>query len=335
VQVRRLEDKLGIHGSPTCELQFDDAPAKLIGERQRGLITYVMALMNGARIGIAAQSLGIAEAAFRVARNYASKRKQFNMAIDQLPAVREMLVRMALDIKAARTLTYFASLCVDIEHGALRAQQRDDLDAAAVKQARTEARRYKRFNDLLTPMCKYYASEMCNRVANEAISVLGGSGYMKDYSVERHWRDARITNIYEGTSQMQIVAASRGVTSGTAGSIIDDLLDRPWNPPAAALVEMVRDSKAQLDECVEFVKGQSQDYIDLHGRRLVDMAITLLVGALFCEQAADSREREQLARLWLAERLPELHRDMMLVRSGDRTVITDFGSIVGDIPELV
>src|SRR5664280_3553801 len=149
VRVRRLEDKLGIHGSPTCELFFDDAPAKLIGERQRGLITYVMSLMNGARIGIAAQSLGIGEAAYRVARDYAHSRRQFETAIENFPAVRELLVDMSLDVQAARTLTYYAAFCVDIELGALRKLELGDTSALtpeAKKELRTVSRKYKGYN---------------------------------------------------------------------------------------------------------------------------------------------------------------------------------------------
>jgi alkylation response protein AidB-like acyl-CoA dehydrogenase len=238
VEIRRLEHKLGIHASPTCELFFNDAPAKLIGSRQRGLISYVMSLMNGARIGIAAQSLGIAEAAFRAARSYAHTRKQFGRSIDQMAPVREMLTSMATDIAAARSLTYHASLCVDIERGALRTLEDDNAEKDAKKQAKADSRKLKRVNGLLTPLSKYYASEMCVRVANDAVSVLGGSGYMTDYPVERHLRDARITTIYEGTSQMQIVAAVRGVTSGAAASIVEELIDRDWPDELTPQVEI-------------------------------------------------------------------------------------------------
>src|SRR5512136_3500003 len=171
VKVRRLEEKLGIHGSPTCELFFDDAPALLVGQRQRGLITYVMSLMNGARVGIAAQSLGIGEAAYRVAREYASKRKQFGLEIDRIPAVRELLVDMSVDLQAARALTYHASFSVDLETGTARAiegRAAGDEDGRRLQQ---EARWLKRVNAMLTPMSKYLASEMSMRVANGAVAV--------------------------------------------------------------------------------------------------------------------------------------------------------------------
>lgn len=226
VKIRRIEDKLGIHGSPTCEIFFDDAPARLIGDRKRGLITYVMALMNGARIGIAAQSLGIGESALRAARDYAHSRKQYGTAIENLPAVRDLLVASNLDLQGARVLTYFASWSVDREDGAGRRMRSPDApsgdDLAAL---RAQEKKYRAWNKLLTPLAKYYSSEMSMRVSNAAMAVLGGSGYMKDYPVERHLRDSRITTIYEGTSQLQVVAAAPAVLGGTLKDIVESLLD--------------------------------------------------------------------------------------------------------------
>jgi len=277
VKIRRLEDKLGIHGSPTCEIFFDDAPAKLIGERQRGLVTYVWSLMNGARVGIAAQSLGIAEAAFRVARDYAHHRRQFGTAVENFPALRELISDMQVDIQAARAITYHAGFCVDVEYGALRKLAFGEVsDKDEQKRLKTDSRRYKRLNAMLTPMSKYYASEMSMRVANGAVSVLGGSGYMRDYPVERHLRDSRITTIYEGTTQLQVAAAVRGVSSGTAGGLVTELLDRDWPDELAALAEQLAQANELLAECVAFVKEQpGTEYTDLMGRRLVDMAMHL------------------------------------------------------------
>ncbi|MDP6380501.1 MAG: acyl-CoA dehydrogenase family protein, partial [Phycisphaerae bacterium] len=206
IRVRRIEEKMGIHGSPTCELQFNDAPTQLVGERRRGLVTYVMALMNGARIGIAAQSLGIAEAAIREARVYAYHRQQFGRRIEEFPAVADLLVEMRLQIEAARALLYETSMVVDREYGLLRkmAGIEDSAERAAVNK---EQKKCKRLAALLTPLAKYWCSEMANRVTHDAVSILGGSGYMKDYPVEQYLRDARITSIYEGTSQLQVLAA--------------------------------------------------------------------------------------------------------------------------------
>ena len=334
VKVRRLENKLGIHGSPTCEIFFDDAPAKLIGSRQRGLITYVMSLMNGARIGIAAQAIGIAEAAYRTARDYARSRRQFEQPIENFPAVRELLVNMSLDLQAARALTYQSSFCVDLEYGALRKLKAGVEDKALQKQLRGDSRKYGRYNKMLTPMSKYYASEMCVRVANDAVSVLGGSGYMKDYPVERHLRDARITTIYEGTSQLQVVAAVAGVISGTAETVLEELIKRPtrgqspagrWPAHLDGLIDQLRQGTALLTEAIAFVKEQSSaSYRDLYARKLVDIALYLIIGAIFCDHAAVSERKLAVARRWLAWRMPEVRMLKEQICSGERSIVENF-----------
>ena len=331
VKVRRLEHKLGINGSPTCEIFFDHAPAKLIGQRQRGLITYVMSLMNGARLGIAAQSLGIGEAACRAARDYALTRKQFGVAIDQLPAVRDLLVDMSVDLQAARALTYYAAFCVDLERGLeRRLEAKLDSDPEAVKRVRNESRKYKNVNKILTPMAKYYASEMSMRVANSAMAVLGGSGYMKDYPVERLVRDSRITTIYEGTSQLQVVAAIGGVMNGGLAEIVGEVLGaRDWPAAVAPLAAQVREGLAALEAAVAYVKERpdSNTYRDLYARKLVDLAIDLLVGALFCGQAAAGERKLAVARRWIGERLPQVRALKERVCSGETLTLTDFEAL--------
>ncbi len=334
VRVRRLEDKLGIHGSPTCEIFFDNAPAKLIGERQRGLITYVMSLMNGARIGIAAQSLGIAEAAYRQARRFAGTRRQFDTAIENFPAVRELLARMSTEIQAARALTYLGSFSVDLEYGALKKLEFGNVEDKDEKKAlKKESRKYGRYNKMLTPMSKYYASEMSMRVTNDAIAVLGGSGYMKDYPLERHLRDARITTIYEGTSQLQVMAAVAGVISGTCKTLLEEMLQKDWPEDIAPLVERVREGISLMDEATEFVKSQpAKSFRDLHARRLVDIGVYLIVAALFCEHATDREEKKAVAKYWLAWRLPEVRMLTEQVKSGDVSPVENFDAIATAAP---
>jgi alkylation response protein AidB-like acyl-CoA dehydrogenase len=358
VKIRRLENKLGIHGSPTCEIVFADAPAKLIGERQRGLITYVMSLMNGARIGIAAQSLGIAEAAYRVARDYAHNRKQFDTAIENFPAVRELLVDMSIDLQAARALTYHASFCVDLEYGALRKLEFGNVtDEAAIKALRADSRKYGRYNKLLTPMVKYFASEMSMRVANSAMAVLGGSGYMKDYPVERHLRDSRITTIYEGTSQLQIVAAVAGTTSGTCQTLVGELISRPstssdfgelnragrselvedrsWPDELAPMVEQIREGLKLLEQAVAFVKGKGGTaYRDLYARKLVDVGVVLVVAALFCDHASAADRKKAVARRWLTDKMPEVRKNVEQICSGDLSVVEEFEVLAGPVPTV-
>lgn len=336
VRVRHLEEKLGIHGSPTCELVFDDTPARLIGERQRGLITYVMALMNGARVGIAAQSLGIAEAAFRLARVYAHTRQQFGGPIERLPAVAEMVTEMKIAIEAARALTYETSRICDIENNNLRILETvPDISKEEQKERKQLARTLKRVNGMLTPMSKYYASEMCVQVANDAIQVLGGSGYMKDYAAERYLRDARITTIYEGTSQLQIVAAVRGVASGSFESYVADFEAKSYHDQLLdALKEQLIEGRKRVQEAIQFTKGQSTNYLDLAGRRLVDSAIVCIVGHLLLGQASVNERKRRVARRFIETRLPELEAKCRQVLSGDLSPLEEYEILAGPVPSL-
>ncbi|MBN2314145.1 MAG: acyl-CoA dehydrogenase family protein, partial [Sedimentisphaerales bacterium] len=356
VKVRRLEDKLGIHGSPTCELFFNDAPAKLIGERQRGLITYVMSLMNGARIGIAGQSMGIAEAAYRVARDYAATRRQFGMVIEKLPAVRDMLIDMKIAIEAGRALLYETSRVVDMEIGFLKQLETNPPeDKAEEKQFKNNSRKYKRIAAMLTPMSKYYCSEMCNTIAYDAIQVLGGSGYMRDYPCERYARDARITTIYEGTTQLQIVAAVRGVCSGTTEKFITELAEQEYGEDVKDLLDMLSTGMEQLKETIPFVKEQGNEYMDLYGRAIVDIAIDLINGYLLCGQASTKVEMDvpvaengaadrgkmipmkkrkaMLARRYITKNAPRITALTELIRSGDKSTFTDYEALIGPVPE--
>jgi len=335
VKVRRLENKIGIHGSPTCELFFDNAPAKLIGERQRGLITYVMSLMNGARIGIASQSLGIGEAAYRVARDYAHSRKQFNTAIENFPAVRDLLVDMSIDVQAARALTYYAAFSVDMEAGlGARVESGHVTNPDELKKLRTDARTHKGYNKVLTPMAKYYSSEMSMRVSNSSMAVLGGSGYMKDYAVERHLRDSRITTIYEGTSQLQVVAAVAGVMTGTVNEIVNNILAaRPATGERVALVEKIQEGLKLLGEAVTFIKAQNGNaYRDLYARKLVDIGIYLVIGSLFCDHAAVNPKKLAVAKRWMGDKIPQIRMLKEWICAGDSSTLTDFETLAGPLP---
>ena len=334
VRVRHLESKLGIHGSPTCELVFEDTPARLIGERQRGLITYVMALMNGARVGIAAQSLGVAEAAFRLARIYAHTRHQFGGPIERLPAVAEMVADMQIAIEAARALAYETSRICDRENNNLRILELGlSRDKDEEKDRKQRARLLKRVNGMLTPMSKYYCSEMACRVANQAIQVLGGSGYMKDYAAERYMRDARITTIYEGTSHVQVVAAVRGVASGSFDNYVADFEKTDLvDPLLAELKQKLIEARGRVAQAVQFVKGKSTSYLDLAGRRLVDSAIVVIVGHLLLGQGAASERKKRVARRFIETRLPLLRADLETVLSGDASAMDEYELLAGPVP---
>ena len=336
IKVRHLENKLGIHGSPTCELVYDDAPAKLIGERQRGLITYVMALMNGARVGIAAQSLGIAEAAYRLARNYAHSRKQFGVAIERLPAVAEMLIDMKIELEAARAITYETCRLCDVENNNLRVLEIGGVtDKDELKRRRTLARSVKRVNGMMTPISKYYASEMCVDLADRTIQVLGGSGYMKDYPAERYLRDSRITTIYEGTSQLQCVAAVRGISSGAFEKWVADKEEMNYSDERLMdLKRQLLDAKDTMMKAVACTKERGNEYMDLSGARLVDSAITIIGGHLFLGQAVQNERKRQVARRYIESRLPKLRADCDRVCSGDASPMENMELLAGPVPVL-
>jgi len=336
VRVRHLEHKLGIHGSPTCELVYDDVPARLIGERQRGLVTYVMSLMNGARVGIAAQSLGIAEAAFREARRYAHTRKQFGVPIERLPAVAELIVDMKVHIEAARALTYETSRVCDLENNNLRVLEfNKPTDPEELKRRKADARTLKRLNSMLTPMSKYYASEMAVKVANDALQVLGGSGYMQDYPVERYLRDARITTIYEGTTQLQIVAAVRGVCSGAFEKHVEEFEKHEYDDALlAGLKAKLVEGRQLVLKGIAFIKERGTEYMDLHGRRLVDSAIAVLIGHLFLRQAVANERKRQVAKRFIEQAMPTLRRDIEVVCSGDQMPVQEYEVLAGPVPAL-
>ena len=284
VNVRRIEDKMGIHGSPTCELVFNNAKAEICGDRRLGLIKYVMALMNGARLGIATQSVGIQDAAWREATAYAAERRQFGRNIDSFPAVYQMLAVMKAKIEASRSLLYETSRYVDIYKS---------LDAIAkvrtlTPEERQESKRYSRLADALTPISKGMTSEFANQNTYDSIQIHGGSGFMRDYACERLYRDARITSIYEGTTQLQVVAALRYVTSGVYSQYVKDMLatlpESDIKSAIAALVEKLDAMTAHVMELKE------TELIDFCGRRLMESAAYCVMCTLLLRDSIETPE---------------------------------------------
>ncbi|MBP8850645.1 MAG: acyl-CoA dehydrogenase family protein, partial [Breznakibacter sp.] len=277
VIVRRLENKMGIKGSPTCELVFKDAPAELVGSRKMGLIKYVMALMNGARLGIGAQSVGVSESAYREALNYANERKQFGKSIIQFPAVYEMLATMKAKLDASRTLLYETSRLVDIYKCYMAISEKRSLE----KDEKEDMKKYQRLADFFTPLLKGMSSEYCNQLAYDAIQIHGGSGFMKDYPVERIYRDARITSIYEGTTQLQVVAAIRGVTTDGYLERIREYEAMDLKPELHGYRRTLIGMTEEYAKAVKMVTDvKDQEYLDLHARRLVEMAGNIIMGYL-------------------------------------------------------
>lgn len=277
VTVRRIENKMGIKGSPTCELVFKNAKAELCGARRMGLIKYVMALMNGARLGIAAQSVGVSEAAYREALSYAHDRKQFGKPIIEFPAVFEMISLMKAKLDASRSLLYETTRFVDV----YKIYEDIARERSLTPEERQEMRKYQRLADAFTPMAKGMGSEFCNQNAYDAVQVHGGSGFMKDYACERIYRDARITSIYEGTTQLQVVAAIRHVTTGTYLNQINAYAAEEYAPETSELKERLVKMTALYEEALKtVVDNKNTEYTDFHARRLVEMAGHIIMGYL-------------------------------------------------------
>ena len=297
VTVRRIENKLGIKGSPTCELVFKNAPAKLIGERRMGLIKYVMSLMNGARLGVGAQSTGISEAAYREAYKYACERRQFGKAIIEFPAVYEMLAVMKAKLQASRAILYETTRFVDIykSYGFIAETRK------LTPEERQEMKKYQRYADMFTPVLKMMSSEYCNQNAYDAIQIHGGSGYMKEYPVERIYRDARITTIYEGTSQLQTVAAIRYVTTGAYLAKIREYEAEETAPEFATLRKTLVDMAAQYEQACALVHGHDTSYVDFHARRLVEMAGHIIMGWLLVLDAQRCSDFTKSARVFIGK----------------------------------
>ena len=297
MKVRRIENKLGIKGSPTCELVFTDAPAELVGDRRMGLIKYVMSLMNAARLGIGAQSVGLCEAAYREALKYAHERRQFGKDIIKFPAISEMLSNMRARLHGARALLYETSRFVEVYKQYTHISHERSLEAAE----RQEMKYYNRLADAFTPLVKLFASEYANSLAYDSIQIHGGSGFMKDYACERLYRDARIMNIYEGTSQLQVVAAINGVTKGTFMEQIVRYEEQQYTEAMLPIVEKLKALRARVEAMVEHVETISKDapqFKDFHARRLVESVGHIIITYLLAQQASQVEEYASDAKLF-------------------------------------
>ena len=287
VNVRRIENKLGIHGSPTCELVYKNAKAELCGDRKLGLIKYVMALMNGARLGIAAQSVGISQAAYNEGLAYAKDREQFGKAIINFPAVYDMLALMKAKLDAGRALLYQCSRYVDV-YKAL-----DDIarERKLTPEERQEQKKYAKLADSLTPLAKGMNSEYCNQNTFDALQIHGGSGFMMDYPIQRYYRDARITNIYEGTTQLQVVAAIRYVTNGSYLAQMREFETAEVSAEMQALQARAAKMADKFEEAVNHVKeAKDQEFHDLCARHLMEMAADVIMLHLLLRNATVAPE---------------------------------------------
>lgn len=287
VTVRHIEHKLGIHGSPTCELVFKNAKAELCGSTRMGLIKYVMALMNGARLGIAAQSVGVEQEAYNEGLAYAKERMQFGKKIISFPAVYDMLSRMKAKLDAGRSLLYQTARYVDLY------KELEDIgrDRKLTPEERQELKKWNRLADAFTPLAKGTNSEWANQNAYDAISIHGGSGFIMEYKSQRLFRDARIFSIYEGTTQLQVVAAIRYITNGTYLNIMKEMLQGEVSESLKPLQERVAKLVATYEACLDKVKaGANQDEHDFLGRRLYDMTADIVASLLILDDATRAPE---------------------------------------------
>lgn len=287
VTVRHIEHKLGIHGSPTCELVFKNAKAELCGSTRMGLIKYVMALMNGARLGIAAQSVGVEQEAYNEGLAYAKERMQFGKKIISFPAVYDMLSRMKAKLDAGRSLLYQTARYVDL----YKALEDVGRDRKLTPEERQELKKWNRLADAFTPLAKGTNSEWANQNAYDAISIHGGSGFIMEYKSQRLFRDARIFSIYEGTTQLQVVAAIRYITNGTYLNIMKEMLQGEVSESLKPLQERVAKLVATYEACLDKVKaGANQDEHDFLGRRLYDMTADIVASLLILDDATRAPE---------------------------------------------
>ena len=287
VDVRHIEHKLGIHGSPTCELTYKNAKAELCGSTRLGLIKYVMALMNGARLGIAAQSVGVEQEAYNEALAYAKERAQFGKKIINFPAVYDMLSLMKAKLDAGRSILYQTARYVDI----YKALEDIARDRTLTPEERKEMKLYSRLADAFTPLAKVMNSEYANQNAYDAISVHGGSGFIMEYKCQRLFRDARIFSIYEGTTQLQVVAAIRYVTNGTYLGIIKEMLEKEVAPEFQTLKERVAKMVEKYEDAINYVKAAgNNDLHDFLARRLYEMTAEIIMSLLILDDATRAPE---------------------------------------------
>lgn len=297
VDVRHIENKLGIHGSPTCELVYKNAKAELCGDRRLGLIKYVMSLMNGARLGIAAQSVGLEQEAYDQAVSYARDRKQFGEAIINFPAVYDMLSRMKAKLDASRAILYQTSRYVDI----YKTLEDISRERKLTGDERKEMKKYSRLADAFTPLGKGMTSEFANQSAYDCVSVHGGSGFIMEYKAQRLLRDARIFSIYEGTTQLQVVAAIRYITNGTYLNIMKEMLAEEVSEAVKPLLDRIAKCVDLYAEAVDKVKADNdQAEHDFLGRRLYNMTGDIILSQLLLKDATkDPEEFEKSANVFV------------------------------------
>jgi len=316
VVVRRIENKLGIHGSPTCELQFNDTPAELIGKRRFGLIKYTLDLMFRARMGVSAQALGISQAAYEEALKYAKAREQFGKTIYEIPAVKNMLLDMRVQLEISRSLLYAAAESVDIKE---KIEEKIEKLKAKNEPFKDETERLKELTkvaNLLTPISKYVTTEAANKITYDSLQIHGGTGYMKEFSVERLARDARITNIYEGTSQLQIVAAIGGVINDILKDEFDNKGAKNYSSGLERLNGFLKEIREIFYDCRKYVIEKNDNvFQDVAAKDLVELYSYIFLGYLVLQEAEEEPRKKFIANRYIVTSLANAKKNAESIKN--------------------
>jgi len=317
VKVRRIENKLGIHGSPTCELQFNDVPAQLVGQRKFGLIKYVLNLMYRARIGVSAQAVGISQAAYEEALKYAKEREQFGKSIYNMPVVANMLIDMRVTLEANRALLYDAAQTVDLKERLDEKIKKLKEDGKSVGEENLRAKKITKESNFVTPLAKYICTEAANKITYDALQIHGGTGYMKEFNVERLARDARITNIYEGTSQLQIIAATGGVINDIFADKFDEYEKKKYKSGAAHLVSHLIEIRKIFKDCRRYVVEKNDPaFQEVAAKDIVELYSYLYIGYLLLDQAEKAPKKVFIANRYILTSLANAKMNAESIKDG-------------------
>ncbi|MBI5402932.1 MAG: acyl-CoA dehydrogenase family protein [Ignavibacteriae bacterium] len=329
VKVRRIENKLGIHGSPTCELQFNDTPAQLVGQRKFGLIKYVFDLMFRARMGVSAQALGISQAAFEEALMYAKDRVQFGKAIYNIPAVSNLLIDMRVTLESNRSLMYATAKVVDKKERLEEMIHRAKKAGESTTDLNNELKATNKIANFLTPITKLVCTESANKIAYDSLQIHGGTGYMKEFRVERLARDARITNIYEGTSQLQVVAAISGVLNDVLKEYFNEREKKQYAGGLNVLSNHLKEIREILYDLLKYVTGKKDTgFQDVAAKELVELYTYLYVGYLLLDEAEENQKKRFIANRYILNALANSRKNSELIKSETYSDILHLDEIV-------
>lgn len=317
VKVRRIENKLGIHGSPTCELQFNDTPCQLVGQRKFGLIKYVLDLMYRARMGVSAQALGLSQAAYEEALKYAKEREQFGKAIYDIPVVANILIDMRVLLESNRSLFYFAANSVDMKEKLEELIDKLKHEGKPFTEENQRLKHWTKIANLLTPLAKLICTESANKITYDAIQIHGGTGYMKEFKVERLARDARITNIYEGTSQLQVVAASGGVLNDVMADYILKHQEKNYSGGLTKLADVLKEIREIFNDCLKYVTEKKDNtFIDVAAKDLVELYSYLVTGYLLMDEAEKDQRKVFTANRYILTSLSNARKNSESIKNG-------------------